>query len=142
VMGMALADLAPHPVVKIAEPPPGLIGTINAAAYGQPGAGYAAAFERLADPRLRRHGVIVDGDFACVAVTLEIEDDICIHYVATVAANRRQGLAAALLANVMTAARTRGVRTATLQSSPDGLGVYTALGFRRLGLLLGFVRDD
>ncbi len=58
----------------------------------------------------------------------------------TAAAHRRQGLAATLLATIMAQARDRGVRTATLQSSPDGIGVYTALGFRRLGLLRGFLR--
>ena len=40
----------------------------------------------------------------------------------------------------MDRARAEGMRTATLQASPDGLPVYRRMGFRVVGVLHGFVR--
>jgi len=67
-------------------------------------------------------------------------DDLGIHYVATDADHRRRGLATLLLTEVMDRARAEGMRTATLQASPDGLPVYRRMGFRVVGVLHGFVR--
>ena len=43
---------------------------------------------------------------------------------------RRRGLAAWVVGAALTEARADGARTATLQASPDGFGVYERLGFR------------
>lgn len=141
VMGIALDGLTASAPPAIAAPALAEVGALNERAYGM--AGYAALFAALArrgDPRLRTHGLHRDGAFVCVAVTLAIGDDIGIHYVATEAAQRRQGLATQLLRAVLAEARAAGARTATLQASPDGVSVYAALGFRQVALLRGFLR--
>ena len=54
--------------------------------------------------------------------------------------HRRRGLASALLRGIMAAAAREGKKTATLQATPAGLGVYTRLGFRQVSLLRALVR--
>jgi ribosomal protein S18 acetylase RimI-like enzyme len=78
----------------------------------------------------------------CVALTLTVGDDLGIHYVATEASHRRRGLASRLLRALLAAAREKGLRTATLQASPDGLSVYERLGFRRVATLRGYRRPN
>jgi ribosomal protein S18 acetylase RimI-like enzyme len=73
-------------------------------------------------------------------LTLAVGDDVSVQYVATEARHRRQGLASRLLVAVLAAERARGMRSATLQASPDGLPVYERLGFRRVALLKAFLR--
>lgn len=92
------------------------------------------------DPHLRAHGLRDGEAFVCVALTLRVEDDLSIQYVATEATHRRRGLAGRLLLQVMAAARREGMRTATLRASPDGLPVYQRLGFRRVATLRAFLR--
>ncbi|MCW2984342.1 MAG: acetyltransferase [Conexibacter sp.] len=121
-------------------PPMAVVGDLNDRAYGQ--------FEALApllggvagDDRLRAHGVRVEGEWACVALTLRLGDDASVQYVATEERFRRRGLASRLLLAALAAERDAGATTATLQASPDGLGVYERLGFRRVALLKAFVR--
>ena len=48
---------------------------------------------------------------------------------------RRRGLAAQVVGAALAEARDDGVRTATLQASPDGFGVYERLGFRTVATL-------
>ena len=73
-------------------------------------------------------------------MTLTFDGDLGIHYVATEADHRRHGLATRLLATVIARGRSDGMRTTTLQASPDGLPLYRRMGFREVGLLRGFVR--
>ncbi len=40
----------------------------------------------------------------------------------------------------MAAARNDGVRTATLQTTPDGQSLYERLGFRHVATLRGYLR--
>ena len=94
----------------------------------------------LRDDRVRTHGLAEGGSFACVALTLEVGDDVSIQYVATEEAHRRRGLASRLLLAVLADARGRGILSATLQASPDGLSVYERLGFRRVATLRGYLR--
>jgi GNAT superfamily N-acetyltransferase len=126
--------------VEVTTPPVALVGAINDRAYGS-GPTFGPLAARLADERVRTHGLGVDGRTVCVAVTLMLGDDLGIHYVATEADHRRRGLATLLLTEVMDRARSDGVRTATLQASPDGRPVYRRMGLRKVGVLHGFVRS-
>ena len=111
-------------------------------AYGQPAVlgPRLAPFDAAADPRLATHGIRVDGDWACVALTLRLGDDASVQYVATEERFRRRGLASRLLRAALTRERDAGATTATLQASPDGLAVYERLGFRRVALLNAYLR--
>jgi ribosomal protein S18 acetylase RimI-like enzyme len=118
-----------------------VIGDVNECAYGETGV-FSPLVQALRDDRIRTHGLRDGGEFVCVALTLTIGDDVSIQYVATEASHRRRGLASRLLLAVMAAARAEGLRTATLQASPDGLPVYERLGFRRVATLRGYLRPD
>ncbi len=141
-MGLALED-APRTAgggpVEVVSPSLGVVGAMNDRAYDS-GPAFGPLAVRLADDRVRTHGLLADGRPVCVAMTLTLGDDLGIHYVATEAGHRRRGLATTLLTEVMERARSDGLRTATLQASPDGRPVYRRMGFREVGLMRGFVR--
>jgi GNAT superfamily N-acetyltransferase len=61
------------------------------------------------------------------------DDDVNISFVATRPDARGTGLASAALSATLLQARSRGVRTASLQATPMGLGVYRRLGFVPIG---------
>ncbi len=116
-----------------------VIGDLNERAYGQVGM-FGPLVSAVRDDRVRTHGLRDAGRFVSVALTLEIGDDVGVHYVATEESQRRRGLASRLVLAVLAAARARGSRTATLQASPDGLPVWTKLGFRTVASLRGYLR--
>lgn len=139
-MGLALADLPTSGEEdRPAVPDMSVLGAVNDRAYGETEA-FTPLVRGLADERIRAHGLRADAAFACVALTLRLGDDLGIHYVATEPEHRRRGLAARLLRAVLAEARADGLRTATLQSSPDGLRLYQGLGFRTVATLRAFVR--
>jgi GNAT superfamily N-acetyltransferase len=140
-LGLELNSVAAGPpaTVVVEAPSSAVLGEVNDRAYGQTEA-LAPLLRALDDPRATNHGLRIDGAWACVALTLRVGDDISVQYVATEAAYRRRGLASALLLAVLAAARADGMRTATLQASPDGLPVYERLGFRRVATLRAFLR--
>ena len=125
--------------VGLGEPSLAVLGEINERAYADEGV-FAPLVRPLRDERVRTHGVSEGGAFVCVAISLTLGDDVCIHYVATERAHRRCGHAGRLVRAVMAGARERGARTATLQASPDGLSVYERIGFRPVAELRAFVR--
>lgn len=140
-LGLALDALdGDVPEVTVERPSLAVVGELNDRAYDQHEA-LGPLIRALDDPRVRTHGLRVDGEWACVALTLQVGDDASVQYVATEAAHRRQGLASRLLLAVLHAARADGIATATLQASPDGLPVYERLGFRRVAMLRAFLRD-
>jgi len=117
-----------------------VVGAINDRAYDQ-GEVLRPLFVAIdGAPGLATHGIRIDGVWACVLVTLRVEDDVAVHYVATDAGFRRRGLASRLIRAALSDARAEGAATATLQASPDGLSVYERLGFRRVGMLRAFQR--
>jgi ribosomal protein S18 acetylase RimI-like enzyme len=118
-----------------------VLGDLNERAYGQIGV-FSPLVRALRDDRVRTYGLCDDGTFVCVALTLAIGDDISIQYVATEASHRRRGLASRLLLAMMATARNNGMRSATLQASPDGLPVYDRLGFRRVATLRAYLRPN
>jgi len=125
--------------MDIEAPSLAVLCDINERAYGQIGV-FSPLVCALRDDRVRIHGLCNGGAFVCVALTLAVGDDISIQYVATEADHRRRGLASRLLLAVMADARGKGMRSATLQASPDGLSVYNRLGFRRVATLRGYLR--
>ncbi|HWH92974.1 MAG TPA: GNAT family N-acetyltransferase [Baekduia sp.] len=126
--------------VEVEVPPLAVVGAVNDRAYGQADQ-LEPLLAALRDDRIRTHGLRLDGELACVTLTLAVGDDVSVQYVATEQRHRRQGLASRLLLAILAAQRERGMRTATLQASPDGLPVYERLGFRRVATLRAFLRS-
>ncbi|WP_198368627.1 GNAT family N-acetyltransferase [Roseomonas rosulenta] len=142
-LGITLDDPAlvlggsPNP----AEAPPlAVLGELNERAYGEAG-WFVPIVGALRDARVRTYGLREGDAFVCVALTMDVGDDLSIHYVATEDTHRRRGLASRLVRDAMATARARGMRSATLQASADGLPVWKRLGFRQVATLRGYVRD-
>jgi len=81
----------------------------------------------------------VDGEMVAAALAYDFGDDCGIYNVGTVERARRRGLGTALTTAQVYAARARGCRTASLQSTPMAERVYAAVGFRDLGRILEYV---
>ncbi len=76
----------------------------------------------------------VDGRPSSVAGTWLLGDDAAIGWVATLPEARRRGLGALVTAKAVDYAFEQGARSAVLQASPSGQGVYARLGFAEVGL--------
>jgi GNAT superfamily N-acetyltransferase len=76
---------------------------------------------------------------AATAMAFDHHDDCGIYNVTTLEPARRRGLGTALTVVQLRAARVRGCRTASLQSTPMAERVYAAVGFRDLGRILEYV---
>jgi GNAT superfamily N-acetyltransferase len=81
----------------------------------------------------------VDGEMVAAALAYDFGDDCGIYNVGTVEKARRRGLGTALTTAQVYAARARGCRTASLQSTPMAERVYATVGFRDLGRILEYV---
>jgi ribosomal protein S18 acetylase RimI-like enzyme len=144
-MGVVLDDLAlrlKDGLPNLEVPSLAVVGDVNERAYGDTGGPFGSLVGAVRDDRICTHGLRADGAFVCVALTLRVGDDLSIQYVATDEEHRRRGLASQLLLAVMADAHREGIRTATLQASPDGLSVYERLGFRRVATIRGYVRPE
>ena len=73
-------------------------------------------------------------------LTVDTADDVNVSCVFTRPEHRRRGHARALLAVALRDANRRGLSGAALQATPDGLGLYTGLGFRAVGTWQEWVR--
>ena len=84
-------------------------------------------------PGLMAWAMVAD-DVAVAGAWSFLHDGDCgIYAVGTVPEWRRRGLARALVEHVLADARHRGARTATLQSTRMGQGLYASLGFEPAG---------
>jgi ribosomal protein S18 acetylase RimI-like enzyme len=131
-MGMALDDLRlPRPDieleaanwsghVRLAGMPNGFLGGVDPSAFHVLLAGF-------------------QGRPVSTAIAFDFDGDCGIYNVGTLESARRRGLATALTAIHLHDARTRGCRTASLQSTPMAERVYAAAGFRDLGRILEYV---
>jgi GNAT superfamily N-acetyltransferase len=79
------------------------------------------------------------GEDSATAISFDHAGDCGIYNVGTPERARRRGLATALIAMHLHAARERGCQTASLQSTAMAEGVYAAAGFRDLGRILEYV---
>jgi GNAT superfamily N-acetyltransferase len=132
-MGMALDDIAvPRPRIEL--------GPVTWPEYLAMGDGLPREFLREADHAafhvLAAH---IGGELAAAALAYDLDGDTGIFNVETLERARRRGLATALTAAQLYDARSRGSRTASLQSTPMGERVYAAAGFRDLGRILEYV---
>ena len=141
-MALDLGDLRSPSEAAIETPPLDVVGTLNDRAYGQEEERLGPLLAAIDDPRVHTHGVRVDGEWACVAVTLRVDHDVSVQYVATERAYRRRGLAARVVGGALAEARADGFRSATLQASPDGYSVYERLGFRTVTTLRASIADE
>ena len=91
----------------------------------------AAIPPRAVDP----HAIHQDGEPAAVTFVIDVGDDACVEWVATLAHARRRGLARGVLRAALKAARERGRTSTTLLASAMGAPVYERLGYRTLGHL-------
>ena len=140
-MGLVLDEAWRPPSESAVETPPlDVVGTLNDHAYGQDDR-LGPLIAAIDDPRVHAHGVRVDGRWACVALTLRVGDDVSVQYVATEPAYRRRGLAARVVGAALAEARADGMRSSTLQASPDGYSVYERLGFRTVTTLRASLAD-
>jgi GNAT superfamily N-acetyltransferase len=73
------------------------------------------------------------GDDVATLMAFDHDGDCGIYMVGTVPAARRRGIAAALSAHAVEAARERGCATVSLQATAMAEGVYARVGFRDLG---------
>jgi GNAT superfamily N-acetyltransferase len=74
------------------------------------------------------------GDEAVATAELTVGGDVVgLYNIATLEAHRRKGIGSALTLRPLLDARGRGFKTAILQASADGLGVYKRLGFKETG---------
>jgi len=130
-MGMALAGIrVPRPAsgvepadwreyLRVADLPPGLLAAVDPAAF---------------------HVVVgrLDGEIAAAGIAYDAGGDCGIYNVVTREHARRRGLGTAVTAALVHDARSRGCRTASLQSTPMAERVYAAVGFRDLGRFLEY----
>ncbi|GAA0463902.1 hypothetical protein Ade02nite_30730 [Paractinoplanes deccanensis] len=90
-------------------------------------------FERQDPPgTLRRYAGRVDGVLVATASVLDLHGVAGVYCVATHHDWQRQGIGARMMTHVLSAARDRGLTTAVLESSPDGLPLYRKLGFTQV----------
>jgi ribosomal protein S18 acetylase RimI-like enzyme len=83
----------------------------------------------------------LDGANVATAMAYDCDGDRGIYNVGTLEHARRRGLGTALTALLVHDARDRGLRTASLQSTPMAERVYAAVGFRDLGRIVEYVRS-
>jgi ribosomal protein S18 acetylase RimI-like enzyme len=81
----------------------------------------------------------LDGENVAAAMAYDHDGDRGIYNVGTLEHARRGGLGTALTALLVHDARARGLRTASLQSTPMAERVYAAVGFRDLGRICEYV---
>lgn len=112
-----------------------LVAKINDLAYGFPPPAFEAALDHWPEGSrwhayvARLHGQPV----GCVLVHHGDDGDCGVSGVATLPEARGQRIATRLLAVALHAAQAAGATTTSLQASPLGSGVYTALGYQNLG---------
>jgi GNAT superfamily N-acetyltransferase len=131
-MTLELADFEPAQDASLEwsdAASPADLGRINDLAYGLPADSGVAAGLAAPGPGLTIYDARVGGEVACVLGTADHGSDLGIYFVATDPRHQGGGLAGRLVRVALAAAKQRGLRTASLQSSARGKPVYEALGF-------------
>ena len=101
------------------------LGTVNSNAYQRP----ALALALATDVEYRIYTIPHQGHAKTVLATAYHGDTCAVDWVATLPRWRGQHLASALITIALRAAKADGLACAVLQATPEGLSVYTRLGF-------------
>lgn len=106
------------------------VARVNDLAYGWEVGTFGSGLRRSPPGlRVRFYQARVDGSPACVLATIDDRGDCGIYMVATVKEQRGRRLAGRLLHRALAEARSRGMRTSSLQSTKFGYPVYERLGY-------------
>ena len=109
------------------------IGAINDRAYGYEDGRLERAIAALPPTEVDPHAVEQDGEPVAVTFIIDVGEDACVGWVATLSHARRRGLASGVLKGALQAAQQRGQTSTTLWASAMGANVYSRLGYRTLG---------
>jgi GNAT superfamily N-acetyltransferase len=126
-----------HTLEDLEEVPPtgtpdlATVGRVNDLAYGFTEPRLAPALANL-DSTVHTYGI---GDHSVAMAYDHGHDDTVVGFVATRPEDRGRGLAGLVLKRLLLEAKQRGNRSASLQASAKGKGVYERLGFRTIGTL-------
>ncbi|XVV16033.1 GNAT family N-acetyltransferase [Actinoplanes sp. CA-131856] len=141
--------IAPHQVVPVKGPAGLEIATVTEAAeldewtrlYARefdwpeeiiPAAKRMEARRQDLPGTLWRYAARLDGELVATAAVSDRHGVAGVFCVATRSDSRRRGIGGAVMTAVLAAAAERGLRTAALESSPDGFPLYQRLGFTQV----------
>ena len=108
-------------------------GVVNDAAYDLPAGTISGPLSCLPSSEVHAYGIRELKEAMSVGLIHDVEGDAFVTFVATLPANRGEGLASRVLAHALHEAERRGARTTSLQASKLGRGLYARLGYRALG---------
>jgi GNAT superfamily N-acetyltransferase len=108
------------------------VGRVNDVAYGNPDKRLERTLTTLPEGLLHAFKVDHRHHPAAVALALHHGEDCGVFFVATTPKARRKGLATTVMHRTLENARARGLTSTTLQATPAGERLYTALGYRLL----------
>jgi GNAT superfamily N-acetyltransferase len=111
------------------------IGAINDSAYGYADGRLEETLAAIPQDAVQPHALHDDGEPAAVTFIMDVGEDACVGWVATLSRARRRGLASGVLKGALRAAQERGRTSTTLWASAMGANVYSRLGYRTLGHL-------
>jgi ribosomal protein S18 acetylase RimI-like enzyme len=142
-MSMELDDWALADAIEPSEPSepidlvePAEVGALSDAVYGNRARELESTLARIPARYVRACGRRdAAGVLITAAMLLDSDEDCSVQYVATRQQARRLGQAFTLLSDAIAQAQLGGCRTASLQSSEAGVGLYRRLGFRTVGHL-------
>jgi ribosomal protein S18 acetylase RimI-like enzyme len=130
-MGMTLDELPPRAPLELGEPS----WNEHLRLIGVP-EGFLAGFDPASFHVLV---AVLDGKGVSTSMSFDHDGDCGIFNVGTFEHARRRGLAGALTLLQLHDAQARGCRTASLQSTPEAVHLYSTAGFRDLGRILEYV---
>lgn len=110
-------------------------GAMNDLAYGYDQPAFRAYLANESEPAIHWRGAFRAGEPVSCVGWVELEDDACVTGVATPPEHQGKGVASRLLHEVLSEARSRGARSASLQATKAGAPIYERLGFKDLGHL-------
>jgi GNAT superfamily N-acetyltransferase len=133
VMGAALDDLQLDSAPDTQPVDLGTVGAVNDLAYGHDDHRMERVIAAIPRDAVDPHSIHDDGEPAAVTFILDVEDDACVGWVATLSSARRRGLATGVLTGALRHAKQRGRTSTTLWASAMGTPVYARLGYREVG---------